>query len=206
MRKLCLLFALVLAAVSSVPAQWLSVGVLGGIRLTEGFQYLPDESRTYDMGGSVEFRLPAGFAVEADALYQRVGYSYALIDYAGTPVTAYSYRERGNLSEFPLLGKYYFRPVQSPGSRSLERVRVPDCLSHAEYSPSNAGGVSNLNFRLNVETGAAIAAGIRFQLGPVVLLPQARYTYWGNYKPKASARTNRGQRGSILRQGAVNAQ
>jgi hypothetical protein len=33
--------------------------------------------------------------------------------------------------------------------------------------------------RFNVQTGAEVVAGIRFRLGPITLLPQARYTYWG---------------------------
>src|SRR5271163_3902273 len=109
MRKLSLVFALVLSAAGAASAQLVSAGALGGVRLTDVFDY-SDESRIYDVGGSVEFRLPAGFAVEADALYQRMGESYSFFEANGTLSSAFSSRERANVWEFPLLGKYYFRP------------------------------------------------------------------------------------------------
>ncbi len=182
MRKLCLPIILVLAAASSASAQLVSVGALGGVRLTDGFSY-SDQSRIYDVGGSIEFRLPAGFAVEADALYQRVGYSYGLISINNGAFTAGdAFRERANLWEFPLLGKYYFRssgaawrPFLGAGfafrtgsvhSDTTDFSTAPFTLFHGDS-------------RLNVQPGAEVVAGIRFRLGPVTLLPQARYTYWG---------------------------
>jgi hypothetical protein len=179
MRKLSFLFALVLTATGSASAQLVSVGALGGIRLTDGFDY-DDESRIYDVGGSVEVRLPDRFAVEVDALYQRIGYSYEY--FAGPPTissgatlisaTAVAFRERGNLWEFPLLGKYYFRP----------RAAAWQPFVGAGFALRTASLHSDTSdFRSSLQTGAAIAAGIRFKLGPIALLPQVRYTYWGNY-------------------------
>jgi len=183
-------FALALLGMSAASAQLVSVGALGGVRLTDGFKLFNDESRIYDVGGSVEVRLPAGFAVEADALYQRIGYSYGLISSAGAaPGGTLAFRERGNLWEFPLLGKYYLRP----GSESWQPfVGIGPAFRtaslHSQESASILSGTNESSaittfrgdFRSNVQTGAAIAVGLRFKLGPVALLPQARYTYWGH--------------------------
>ncbi len=181
MRKLCLFFALILAAGSSASAQLVSVGALGGVRLTDVFDY-NDQSRIYDVGGSIEFRLPAGFAVEADALYQRVGYSYGLIDFNGAFSAGETFRERANLWEFPLLGKYYFRasgaawrPFLGTGFAFRTGSLHSDTTDFSATPFTQFHGDS----RLNVQPGAEVAAGIRFRLGPVTLLPQPRYTYWG---------------------------
>jgi len=192
MRKLCASFALALLGVSAASAQLVSAGALGGVRLTNGFQSFNDESRIYDVGGSVEFRLPAGFAVEADALYQRIGYSYGLVSSAGAaPGGTLAFRERGNLWEFPLLGKYYFRPRSEswqpfvgigPAFRtaSLHSQESASILSGANESSVTSITMFRGDFRSDVQTGAAIAVGVRFKLGPVAFLPQARYTYWGH--------------------------
>jgi len=68
-----------------------------------------NESRPYAVGPSVEFRLPAGFAVEASAIYRRIGRTYwfnfsTQTDAVGLLIN----RTRGNSWEFPVIGKYYF--------------------------------------------------------------------------------------------------
>jgi hypothetical protein len=181
MGKLCLVFAWALLAVANAPAQLVSVGALGGVRLTDGFEYFQDASRIYDVGGSVEFRLPAGFAVEADALYQRMGEAYSFFEANGALSSAFSSRERANVWEFPLLGKYYFRPRSArwrPFVGAGFAFRTASV--HGNYATAPPATFATFDFRLNVETGVAAVAGFRFQLGPVALLPQARYTYWGN--------------------------
>jgi hypothetical protein len=176
MRKLCFVFALVLTAVGCASAQLVSVGALGGIRLTDGFQH-DDESRIYDVGGSVEVRLPARFAAEADALYQRIGYSnvFSLND-----TNLFQGRTRGNSWEFPLLVKYYFRPQSEswqPFFGTGFAFRTTSFHSDVIESP---GGAFHQDYRSGLGTGATFSAGVRFQLGRIALLPQARYTYWGN--------------------------
>jgi Outer membrane protein beta-barrel domain len=199
MRKLCLFTTLVLAAVSSAPAQLVSVGALGGVRLTDGFDF-GDDSRIYDVGGSVEFRLPAGFALEADTLYQRVGYSYGpssvlsiasgLISINNGVLTAgNAFRERANLWEFPLLGKYYFRSRDAAWQPFLGTgfaFRTGSLHSDTTDFSTTPFTLFHGDSRFNVQTGAEVAAGIRFRLGPINLLPQARYTYWGQSTQRLS--------------------
>src|ERR1700722_6408597 len=182
MKKLSLVFALVLSAASAASAQLVSVGALGGVRLTDGYGF-DDDSRIYDVGGSVEFRLPAGFALEADALYQRVGYSYGLISVNNGMITAgNAFRERANLWEFPLLGKFYFRSSDAAWRPFLGTGFAFRTGSlHADTTDFSTPPITLFHgdSRFNVQTGAEVAAGIRFRLGPITLLPQARYTYWG---------------------------
>jgi hypothetical protein len=188
MRKLSLVFALVLLAAGAACAQLVSVGALGGVRLTDGYDF-DDNSRIYDVGGSVEFRLPAGFAVEADALYQRVGYSYESISINGSLAFGNAFRERANLWEFPLLGKYYFRssgaawrPFLGAGF-AFRTGSLHDNVTDFSTTPFT---LFHGDSRFNVQTGAEVVGGIRFRLGPINLLPQARYTYWGDSTQRLS--------------------
>jgi hypothetical protein len=182
MRKLSLIFAVVLSAASAASAQLVSVGALGGFRMTDVFDYT-DESRIYDVGGSVEFRLPAGFAVEADALYQRIGYAYGFTSVDNGILTAgNAFRERANLWEFPLLGKYYFRSSDAAWRPFLGTgfaFRTGSLHADTTDFSTTPFTLFHGDSRFNVQTGAEVAAGIRFQLGPIAFLPQARYTYWG---------------------------
>jgi hypothetical protein len=107
-----------------------------------------DESRPYLVGPSVEYRLPAGLAIEVDALYQRIGNTVSFgygpgVILAGSgysmlsPILPFISRERGNSWEFPLLGKYYFRPRSEGwsafrGMAAVCRDRV--CASHSGVS------------------------------------------------------------------------
>jgi hypothetical protein len=185
MRKLSLLFALVLSAAGAASAQLVSVGALGGVRLTDGFHY-NDQSRRYVVGGSVELRLPARFAIEADALYQRVGDVTAFPSSDGTDSISFS-RERGNSWEFPLYIKYYFRPNTAAWQPFLGTGYTFRTVSeHADSTETSfndlTSGTSNFHydFRSSLAVGASIVAGLRFHYGPVAILPQVRYTRWGD--------------------------
>ncbi len=150
--------------------------------MTDVFDYT-DESRIYDVGGSVELRLPAGFAVEADALYQRIGYAYGFTSVDNGILTAgNAFRERANLWEFPLLGKYYFRSSDAAWRPFLGTgfaFRTGSLHADTTDFSTTPFTLFHGDSRFNVQTGAEVAAGIRFQLGPIAFLPQARYTYWG---------------------------
>jgi hypothetical protein len=182
MRKLFSLFALVIAATSSASAQLVSVGALGGVRLTDGFSY-GDESRRYVVGPSVEVRLPARFAIEADALYQRVGETDSLIASLASPFFFIT-RERGNSWQFPLYMKYYFRPQTAAWQPFIGTGFAFRTVSfHGDTSEASAAAItSNFHedFRSSLGVGASIVAGLRFHYGPVAILPQVRYTRWGD--------------------------
>src|SRR5689334_12254026 len=68
------------------------------------------ESRPYAVGPTVELRWPGGFAIEAGALYRRLGATQAYTYSPSPDSSAYLFnRIRGNSWEFPVVGKYYFR-------------------------------------------------------------------------------------------------
>src|SRR5436190_5859676 len=94
--------------IGSAGAQLVSVGVKGGVSITEPGRY-NDESKRYIVGPSVEFRLPFRFAAEIDALYMRTGSSsrFFFLDSTGIAgiTTDIRTRTRGNSWEFPVLGK-----------------------------------------------------------------------------------------------------
>jgi outer membrane protein W len=128
---------------------------------------------------SIEIRLPARFAVEADALYQRLGTSTS---YSVTipPMNLFESRARANSWEFPLLMKYYFRPQSESWQPFVGTGFAFRTISLHDDVVESPAGVFHQDFRSGLGTGAAISAGIRFQLGRIALSPQARYTYWGN--------------------------
>lgn len=145
------------------------------------------------VGPSVEVRLPAGFALEADALYQRIGNtsSFALIDsFIGTGVagtTGETTRTRANVWEFPLLGKYYFRrnSAWQPFVGTGWAFRFGEIHESGNGTIVNTGGAAstftfNDSFRSDLEVGATFAAGIRYRIGHFALQPQFRYTRWGS--------------------------
>lgn len=88
MKKQAVLFMFVNLLIASIAGQTVSIGVKGGIQFVDQTQ--PEsESRPYLVGPTVEVRLPGNFAIEADALYQRIGNSSSLyLIPAGTLVHA----------------------------------------------------------------------------------------------------------------------
>ena len=74
-----------LLALLAIPlsAQPVSVGVKVGVPFTDPIGR-NGESRPYTIGPTVEVRLPAGFAVEASALYRRLGQTYTYSYVSGT--------------------------------------------------------------------------------------------------------------------------
>jgi hypothetical protein len=181
----------VFVAAGLLSAQPVSIGVLGGLPLvdqTNGH----DESRPYVVGPSVEMRLPAGLAIEADALYQRIGNtsSFALIEsFVGSGIaitTGETTRARANEWEFPVLGKYYFRrnSAWQPFVGTGWALRFADVHQTGKQTTVDATGVSSTfvfknDFRTDLEVGVSFVAGVRYRIGRFAMLPQVRYTRWG---------------------------
>ena len=190
MRNLASKVLFVFVATGLLSAQPISIGVLGGVPLVDQTTG-NDESRPYIVGPSIEVRLPAGFALEADALYQRIGNtsSFGLIEsFLGTgvaAVTGATTRTRANEWEFPVLGKYYFRRDSKwqPFVGTGWALRFADQREAGKETIVDASGASSTfvfkdDFRSDVEVGATFAAGVRYRVGRFALLPQVRYTRW----------------------------
>jgi hypothetical protein len=193
MNKILLLLATI--AINQVAsAQLLSIGVKGGVPFLDTNES-GDESRPYIVGPSVEVRLPAGFAIEVDALYRRIGdtlgFNASSIG-AGLNVipstSFYINRQRGNDWQFPVLGKYYFRPraaAWQPFLSSGWALRTVGFHENISETFVDANGNSHFNsfqynFRSNLGVGAVFAAGVRFRVGRLYVTPELRYTYWGS--------------------------
>lgn len=189
-------FALILfAAIAGgrfASAQAVSVGVKGGVPLLDGTTF-HDESRPYIVGPMIEVRLPADFAIEVDALYRRIGSSYGfsgnIVTGTGlTLIAPYSGRQRGNAWEFPFLGKYYFHQEVKGGrvfvgtGWALRTIDFRSVVSQSGVDSSGRAFTQTFknHDRSDVQVGAVVAAGFRFQAGRFALAPEARYTRWGN--------------------------
>jgi hypothetical protein len=188
MKRYFLVFALVMTA--GAPAAWaqlVSIGALGGIRPTDTIG-AGDESRRYIVGPSVEVKLFGRFAVEADALYQRLGDTTVFRDLFGSVSLLLVNRERANSWEFPLLAKYYFRPRTAgwqPFAGTGYAFRTTWFHSDGTSASIDANGAEHSStfhdgFRSTLGVGASAVAGVRFQRGRLAFLPQVRYTRWGD--------------------------
>jgi hypothetical protein len=181
-----LLCSIILGTIAA-SAQAVSFGVIGGVPLTDPLSFR-DESRPYIVGGSIEVRLPARFAVEADVLYQRVGNSTPFFPLLTPTITSFTSRQRGNAWKFPVLGKYYFRPRTSawqPFVGTGYAFRAIDFRSDVNETIVDSSGASqNNSFHFNngagLGVGAIFAAGVRFHTGRFAFSPQIRYTRWGD--------------------------
>jgi hypothetical protein len=188
---LVLLVTLVINQVAS--AQLVSIGAKAGIPFVDQNQG-GEESRRYIVGPSVEVRLPAGFAIEVDALYRRIGnsHSFSFPDNVTPPAlpwpTFYIDRERGNYWEFPVLGKYYFRPRTTAWQPffgtgwALRTAGFHDDISQTVIDANGSSHSSSfsLQSRSDLGVGAVFAAGVRLRVGRLAVLPEVRYTYWGS--------------------------
>jgi hypothetical protein len=164
---------------SIASAQLITFGAKAGGILTEpGERY--DESRRYIVGPYLEVRLPLRFAIEGGALYSRFGSSIPLSASTG------SLRTRGDLWQFPILGKYYvtagprdggihpflsagvvLRKVWLDNSRvSLFSVRAID------YAAGLLGRVSDSG------AGASFGGGLDVRVKRIGLSPEFRYVRW----------------------------
>jgi hypothetical protein len=202
MRQTSVVILLVILRSLAASAQTVSVGVVGGGSLLTPTTY-SDDSHRYIVGPSVEVRLPKGFAVEADALYQRVGssFTYASILSGTDLVPFYPYPTSGvsravaNVWQFPLTGKYYFnrsskfRPFVGLGPELRTTGWHTDNSAVIVSGPSTTPITSSSSSESRSNSvGAVAVVGMRFQIGPLKLSPQFRFTRWS--RQQDSLRTN----------------
>ncbi len=166
-------------------AQPISAGIKAGVPLTDflnaaqsgTFNYSAPTQR-YIVGGTVEVRLPLGFAVEADALYRRLGYTGSgnLVDVFTTSHTT------GSNWEFPLLLKYRFhfpivRPFLDAGVAWDTLAGLQQTIS--EVSPvSLSSNSSPAELKRNTTMGFVLGAGVDIHALFLHISPEIRYTRW----------------------------
>jgi hypothetical protein len=154
-----------LICVPVLSAQTFTFGVKGGGLVTDPAERW-DESRKYVLGPSVEIGFPSRVAVEVNALYSRFGSS---APGSGARII------RGNMWEFPVLGKYYF----------AEREAAVRPYASSGFAFRNIWFDGNRSDRRIDSTepavGAVFGGGVAFKAGPFSLAPEVRYTRWGGF-------------------------
>jgi hypothetical protein len=187
---------LITIGIRGTSAQVVSLGVKGGIRFTDASSG-QDESRPYIVGPSIEFHLPAHFAIEVDALYQRLGNTTQFNFFSGiispgsngpfpNPVSAI-YRVRANSWEFPVLGKYYLRPRSAawqPFIGTGWALRTSGIHTDGSVTTVDSAGATKTSayhdrHQSGVDVGAVFAGGVKYRLGRLAFAPEVRYTRWG---------------------------
>jgi hypothetical protein len=133
-------------------------------------------------------RLPKGFAVEASAIYHRLGQTALFAFDAGTSNSVVSLRTRGNSWQFPVIGKHYFRPRAArwqpyagvgAGFRTVGFENNQTILSGSNLSTT----LLHTEDRSGLRVGASGVAGIRLHSGRFAFSPEVRYTRWGAQDP-----------------------
>ena len=180
MRKTVLLL-LILG--QGVVGQVFTVGVKGGIRTTGSFAGdLTDESKRYVVGPWIDLRLPVHFSVEADAFYQRLGYSAGYL----SPVQDTWTRERVNAWEFPVLAKFHLperrlRPFVGVGV-APRIMNGRDASSGFAINPNTGAPVNayaaEVKATYDPAVGLMIAGGVELGASRLRFTPEIRYTRW----------------------------
>jgi opacity protein-like surface antigen len=156
---------LAMSAFGQESSSPIGLGVKGGVPLNDAFvvrqqnpvDYIADTHR-YTFGPYVEVRLPAGFGVELDALYQT--YEYRQV------VPAATIDQNSHAWEFPLVVKKKFLP--GPVKPYLE--------AGAAFSHLSVRDVRELNDRNT--WGLVLGGGVDLKVGRIHFTPEVRYTRW----------------------------
>jgi len=157
-------------------AQPFGAGIKVGVPATDAFKVLPfptfatftARSPRITAGPYVELRLPAGMAVEVDALYR----NYDFVN-AGVATSASSW-------EFPVLLKHRI-------SLPLVKPFFEGGVSFSRLSDIN---LASLNHRSNY--GVVGGGGVEFNLLLIKVSPEIRYTGWAfrNFDGQVQTRRN----------------
>jgi hypothetical protein len=163
---LCLLVPGALAS-----AQPFGVGIKVGVPVTDAFSVLQNPSQTltethhYTAGGYGELRLPAGLALEIDALYRTY-------EVQGSSASAW---------EFPVLVKHRILP--GPIKPYFDAG-----LSFSHLSDINVSSLQHLaNF------GVVVGGGVELKVFSMRMGPEVRYTGWWFHNFDGQVQTNRNQ-------------
>ena len=168
--------ACVLLLATAACAQPFSIGVVGGMGLTDAFNdqsfiglnarsHFYSQAKDYLVGPMAGVNLPFGLGVEFDALYRPVHLTNAEFI---TVAPSFTNSGTVNTWEFPLLGKF--------------RLPEHSIQPFVEAGPSFRRAATSFSLLSNVSLlsnhGFTAGAGLQFHLLKVRFAPQIRYTRW----------------------------
>jgi hypothetical protein len=170
-----------LAVAAGLCAQPIGVGIKGGVPLTDLFDsdssIVDTETKRYIVGPMIELRLPAGLAIEADALYSRAKFG-SIFGAAGSVLTAPFDTDSW---EFPILLKYKFGAASTVGASVRPYIgagasfrRLSGLSSIGSFITGNQSGDVDRN-----NTGFVAGGGVEFKVLFIRVAPELRFTYWG---------------------------
>lgn len=167
------LLASLVLAVNSFAAGPFIIGVRGGVPLNDIIDTVSNDgnfdsaTKRYVVGPTLGVKLPIGFSVEGDALFQRLS-----IDFTRTDGDTRSVSASADAWTFPVMLKWTAPKSVAPFVGAGVSVRhfsdfknVGDFLTDADY---------------NNKVGFVAGAGIRFKAGPVYISPEIRWTRYGD--------------------------
>lgn len=178
MLKTSLLLCLTAAAAFAQP---IGVGVKGGVPFNDLFDSetngVETETKRYIVGPMVELRLPAGLAIEVDALYSRADFG-SVFGAAGSLITA---PFKTNSWEFPILLKKKFGGADAVAASARPYVgaganfrRLSGLSNIGSFITGNRDGEVDKN-----NTGFVVAGGVEVKALFIRVAPEVRFTYWG---------------------------
>ncbi|HET8547923.1 MAG TPA: hypothetical protein VFL57_07965 [Bryobacteraceae bacterium] len=176
------LVLLSVVAVSASGASLIGGGIKFGAPLTEAkVAFNPANAfksdATYVIGPQFELRLPAGFAIEFDALYTDLKLKPVSVAATALGLNVFD----ADSWEFPLLGKKKFgsgalRPFVGAGAsfRRLTNIKNIGSFIVGSGASSNPSDYEGRN-----STGFVLGAGLEIRALFIRLTPEIRFTRWG---------------------------
>lgn len=167
-------FALMLVVCSNVFAAGpLIIGGRAGTGLNSSiasaFDAIPSNvaGRNFTVGPTLGVRLPFGFSVEGDALYNRQTLGLGLASISGLDVHT-------DWWEFPVMAK--FTPMRGPISPVIGAGVTVQHINNFGGLPSYLLGRATQSNSVGFVAGA----GVAFRVGAVSVTPELRYTRWND--------------------------
>jgi hypothetical protein len=191
--------SLILLAVAPLAGQNISVGVRGGVPLTDlvdavktqtvGFQ---SERKNYVVGPTFEVRIPWGLGFHVDALYRKMTIT-------GTASDGSSATDSFGFWQFPVMvkkrfGAGPFRPYVNAGP-SFSKLTGVSSLGGCAISVGSNGCLGTV--LKSSGTGFAVGGGLDLRIPVIRVAPEIRYTRLGagyfQGEPNATLESQRNQ-------------
>jgi opacity protein-like surface antigen len=171
-------FALLIVCALTSLAQPIGIGLKGGIPLNGTFGDVGNftsDTKRYIVGPMVELRLPAGFAIEGDALYTRVNLSGPL-SAAGS---IFGSVLNTNSWEFPVLVKKKFGGANAIAASARPYVGAGASFRYLSGLGSIPSFITSGRDVDKNNTGFVVGAGVEIRALVLHISPEFRFTRWG---------------------------